>query len=504
MARQADSTRRLPGRAPHRGLGGGMEAKGDHDGGKESPAPEAVVARTVIGDWAFRTKSSVMRLAWFTGLEIPDLIKTRVPVPALRLFHRPGAYGPYICAGAVMVMVAFGHDVIAPAKADDRTQVRLAVDHLIAAQLPSGLFSYDFDFLKDDRTGEDHIVRQAAAANVLAEYYLHTKDERMRPAIEAALKAFGEMSLPIGKRTAQTALERIGLLSVPIGRYKLRATLDWLGLLYRPDGTGKVVSGDEDYGRAHTGATALALLTELEYFRASGDKRFADLRRAWLEGLMSLHIAGRGFRYSPEVIDEEAYYNGESWLALAYYNDVFPQDQATAAVLSRVDDYLMEKYADSPRSPRTQFFHWGAMAAVVRFTTTSDRKFSDFAREQARHFLDALRPKLDPDRNSCALVEGLAAAAAVLIASRDDDTALLKRIQERIGEEMTKNRGLQIRPGQQRLELGGDASLLAPHLSEYAGAFLAGPYSPMTRIDLTQHCISAMIKLERYGLDSAE
>lgn len=445
-----------------------------------------------------------MCLAWLMGLEIPDLIETRVPVPAMRVFRRPRAYGRYIRAGAVVVMVAFGHAVIAPAKADDQSQVRLALDHLIASQLSSGLFSYDFDFLKDDRTGEDHIVRQAAAANVLAEYYLHSKDERMRPAIEAALKAFGDMSLPIGKRAAQTAIEWIGLLSVPVGRYKLRATLDWLGLLYRPDGAGKVLSADQDYGHAHTGATALALLTELEYFRASGDQRFADLRRAWLEGLMSLHIAGGGFRYSPTVIDEEAYYNGESWLALAYYNDVFPQDHATAAVLSQVDDYLMEKYADSPHSVRTRFFHWGAMAAAVRFTTTSDRKFADFVREQARHFLDTLRPKADPEQNGCVFVEGLAAAAAVLRASRDDDTALLKRIDKRIREEMTNIRGLQIRPGQRRLEFGGEVSLWAPHLSEYAGAFLAGPYSPRTRIDLTQHCISAMTKLERYGLDSAQ
>ncbi len=47
----------------------------------------------------------------------------------------------------------------------------------------------------------------------------------------------------------------------------------------------------------------------------------------------------------------------------------------------------------------------------------------------------------------------------------------------------------------------GGAYLASPRLPVYVGAFLAGVYRPYTRIDYTQHCLSAMIKLERYELE---
>ena len=94
--------------------------------------------------------------------------------------------------------------------------------------------------------------------------------------------------------------------------------------------------------------------------------------------------------------------------------------------------------------------------------------------------------------------------AAILRSSQDADTALFDRVDRRIRAEMANNRKLQIRPGQERLDLGGDVYLSAPRLSEFAGAFLAGRYRPSTRIDFTQHCLSAMTKLERLGLEMPE
>jgi hypothetical protein len=58
------------------------------------------------------------------------------------------------------------------------------------------------------------------------------------------------------------------------------------------------------------GTVALALLAELVYANASGDNRFADLRSAWLQGLLSLRIPGGGFRQTPVSIDDADYYNG--------------------------------------------------------------------------------------------------------------------------------------------------------------------------------------------------
>jgi hypothetical protein len=50
------------------------------------------------------------------------------------------------------------------------------------------------------------------------------------------------------------------------------------------------------------------------------------------------------------------------------------------------------------------------------------------------------------------------------------------------------------------MALGGRGELRAPSLADSAGAFLAGRYRAFTRIDLTQHCISAFLIAKRHGL----
>src|ERR1700730_2033268 len=172
---------------------------------------------------------------------------------------------------AVMAAVVLAGVTPAPAQVSDHERLRRAVDYLLASQLPSGLFRYDFDFLAD-RSGEgDDIVRQAGAGYILAEYYLHVRDRRVRLAIEATLKTLAGLSLPIGKNSMQSALEQARLLSLPIGRYKLQAGLDRMGLLYQPRGDSKVISPDGKYTRAYAGATAVALLAELQYYQATTD-----------------------------------------------------------------------------------------------------------------------------------------------------------------------------------------------------------------------------------------
>src|SRR3984893_8528393 len=186
-------------------------------------------------------------------------------------------------AGAVALVV--GGISPAATQPTDQEQLRRAVEYLLAAQLPSGLFVYDFDFVADRPLEPDNIVRQAGIAYFFAEYYRDVPDPRVRRAIEATLGRLGELSLPIGKSRWQSALEQTGLLSGPIGRYKLRAALERFGLLYRPSGDGKVVSLDGRYVRALTGAVAVALLAEMQYSQATTDNRFGSLRAAWLEGI---------------------------------------------------------------------------------------------------------------------------------------------------------------------------------------------------------------------------
>jgi hypothetical protein len=392
---------------------------------------------------------------------------------------------------AVLALVCGG---MAPATAQptDRDRLRHAVDYLLASQAPSGLFLYDFDFLAGRSVAADNIVRQAGTAYILAEYYLHARDPRVRLAIEAMLKKLDELSLPIGKSGLQSGLEQTRLLSLPIGRYKLRAGLERFGLLYRPSGDGKVISLDGRYLTAETGATAVALLAELQYQQATGDNRFSPLRSTWLKGLLSLRIPGRGFRISPGFIDDTPFYDGEAWFALAYYNEVFPRDDSVAGILESLDPYLMARYANDVK---TGFYQWGTMAAARRLKATSNQKFVGFIRAQAQTFLSAPRRDQWRGDNTCSDIEGLATAAAVLRAHGAADRALLERLEARLGEEMEKIRHLQIPPGTSRMDFGEGIYLVSPKLRDFSGAFLEGRFRPYTRVDATAHCVSAMVKL---------
>lgn len=392
-----------------------------------------------------------------------------------------------------------------PAEADDRARMRLTAEHLAGLQRPSGLLLYRFDFLADRSSEEDEIpfvslTRQAGTAASLALYVRQTGDERALGTVRAALEAFGRLSLPIGKGGVQSALESTRILSTPILRATVRRILDGLGLLYDASGDGKVVSPDGEYDAAWSGITALALLAETHYFLASGDDSFADLRRAWLKGLLALRVPGRGFRELPHVIKESPYANGEAWAALAHYVDAFPDDQAVAEVLAEVDDYMIGKYS---RRLNLRFYHWGTMAAAVRAEATSDSRFVQFIKDQARTYLDAKAPEDIADFNSCTPIEGLATAARVIEAV-GGDPALLERIKDRVALEMAKNRTLQIQPGQARLDLGGEAYLWSPRMPEYAGAFLNGRYSPITQIGVSAHCLFALLVMDRAGMASEQ
>jgi hypothetical protein len=390
---------------------------------------------------------------------------------------------------------------LSPARAaDDLAAQRAAAHQLVGSQLPSGLLDFDMDFLAGKGLGSGttareksaFIARQAGTAYGIAKYYEQTRDERVRAALARFVDALGALSLPIGKSTTQHVLESIRMLPPPVLRASLRGTLEGLGLLYTSSGDGALVAYEQGYPTAWAGTVALALLAELHYHRATGDGRFATLRERWLSGLMTLRIPGGGFREYPAALDESPYANGEAWLALAMYIETFPGGGLSAAEMREVDDYMIATYAGEFSMG---FFHWGAMAASRRFATTKDRRFVAFAERQAKAAL-ADGPGADHPGNSCGLVEGLAASAATL-AHGGGDAALLHALRTRIRTDMEKNNAMQIRPGQDRIAFGVDSELSAPRLRDYAGAYLMGRFTPSIRIDMTQHCISAIAEMQR-------
>lgn len=405
---------------------------------------------------------------------------------------RPNAVS---CIATALLLFALGERAYATSNVYSES-INLAVNRWLAVQKPSGFMPYGFDFLEDAESeprtmSATNLIRQTGTAAVLADYYALTKDQRMRPAIQRLLSAFGRHSLPIGKSRMQTLAEMSHLLSMPFGRYKIRSALNRFGLLYEKTGPGKVLSPNADYSKAYTGTIALALLTELRYSQTSGDTSFADLRNAWLDGLIGLRIPGGGFRQFPTSIDATPYFDGQAWLALAEYHRAFPQDRRVSELLTDVDASLMEKYG----AFKIDFFHWGTMAAAARFADTKDKKFLDFIKAQAGAFLDRKKDHFD-NGNNCASVEGVADLLGALFSAGEGGSELAERAMEWGSTEMQKAKQLQIQPGQKELVFS-NARIIAPRMQEFSGNFRSGIYAANTQVDFTAHCVSAMVKLTR-------
>ena len=386
---------------------------------------------------------------------------------------------------------------------DHAAIMRLTVDGLIASQSAEGLFPYGFDFLSDKAMEPEHasasnLIRQAGTVAALATYYRYTRDARLQEPLQRSLAALGRHSLPIGKAPLQGWIERTRVLSLPFARWKLMSALRRFGLLYETAGDGKVVSPDGNYGSALAGTVALSLLAELRYSDTARDDRFAQMRTAWLNGLLSLRIPGKGFRQTPTSIDESDYFNGEGWLALAVYGDLHRTDARVSAELADLDAVLMRHYS---RDPSPSFYHWGAMAAAQRFGTTGDVRFLGFLREQSDVFFARMQKRRSDDANHCASMEGTAATLGVLNRSGEGSTARALRASHWLSEQAARLPRLQIQPGQTDMSMGGEATLHAPSMARFPGAFLFGTFEPKTRVDNAQHCLSAMIMIARDGLD---
>jgi hypothetical protein len=385
-------------------------------------------------------------------------------------------------------------------RADDAAS--LTSRWFIAAQLPSGLFTFDVDFLAGDgqgagTTNKEHtayIVRQAAGAFALAKYYDRTRDPALRAPLAAAITALGRHSISIDRPWSQRAVEWTGVLSLPVLRVTLARVLDSAGLLYQLGGPGRLLAYEQMPATAWTGGTAIALAAELYYARASGDQSLAGLRAGWLEGLRMRRIPGGGFRDLLDSITPDPYVDGEAWLALALLAHANPAQ--APAELAEVDAYMLRTYASVPDKLS---FHWSAMAARLRYMATRDPAFVRFVASQMRVVLATPESKREANDNNCARLEGLAAAAAVLREAPAADPVLRNAVDTRLARELEHHRALQIQTGQTRIAFPGGAELIAPQLQEHAGAWLLGRATPSIRADMTGHCLSALIEADVAG-----
>jgi hypothetical protein len=400
---------------------------------------------------------------------------------ATGLGRLPGA----VLLGALAILL-----VADPTRADDAQTLQRAVAYTLSVQRD--------DFMAAAPSGQDNVVRQAGALYALGEYLLHTDDPAVAESLRRGLERMQALSRPSGKSRFQSWLERTGLYAWESGR--LEKLLLRHGLLYRPEGEGSVlVEPGAGYEQGWAGGTALALAAELAYARATGDDGFAGARARWRRGLLDQLVPGGAVRATPATLKHAIYFDGETWLALALYHEAFPQDAEVGDALHRLEDFLMSWYGGEGR--HRHFFHWGEMACAVRQRTDGDRdpRFARFAAELADWYLDQVSLEETKSHTTCSVIEGAASALAVLGPEKEADP-LVVRLRERVTRELERNGKMQIRAGQDRIELPKGGLLVAPTLAGHAGATLAGPYRAYTRIDLTQHCISGWVKALRVGV----
>lgn len=330
----------------------------------------------------------------------------------------------------------------------------LAAQYMVSAERADGGFNYEYDFLTGTLSSDDNIVRQAGAGFALAEYLAQTGDAGVRARIEGALDYYARQSAPAGH--------------------------------------GRIVSSTGLWVDGRTGATALALLTELYYFKATGDTRFAQLRADWLRALSDLQLPDGDFARGPGTRQTSPFYNGETWLALALAAQLFPDDERLADVLKAADRFMIDTYGPEPVAG---FTHWGLMAAALRFETTGEARFADFLVQVSEILITKQRPSVRPSGNACSLVEGMAAAARVLHQA-DYAPDLVRRLTERSVAELANSIQMQVLPGDEAIDFGDGRRFVDPALSDVAGAFRNRRYDLKSRIDLTQHCLSGLLKYQ--------
>lgn len=328
------------------------------------------------------------------------------------------------------------------------TTHKTAATYICGQQKESGFFKYEFDFVANTYRYDDNITRQAGAAYALGEYFLYTHDAHILPCLKKAILAFDAASHQI--------MENKHLVS--------------------QNGTDK---------QSTTGATALALLAVLFYEKATGSKEFNVIREKWVRGILALHIPGKGFQSSPLTREESPYFNGEAWLALAYYEALYPGDPIVHLVLRDIDSYVMDAYT---KNPTKGFYHWGMMAAAKRYETTHAPAFISFMEEQTR-WIFSVDGDVQLHLNNCYLMEGFLA-----ILPHISDQILREKVQTRIEKEMQKLQAFQIKKGQTKVPLSATHGLYFENLDSFEGGFLNGYGRPQARIDFTQHCLSAFLK----------
>ena len=306
-----------------------------------------------------------------------------------------------------------------------------------------GHVQYEVNFGKEEGTDKNNLVREMGSGYGLAYTYYITHDQTLQPIVKRFLTYVQSMTVP----------HRNGVL----------------------------ISDNPD--KAPAGASAFALLAILYYEQESQDTSFRQLRENIKNGLVSLFEENVGIHRSPICKATSPHYDGETWLSLVMYHIFYPEDKILSKLIPNFNKTMYDKYSDKYLY---SFFHWGTQAAAHYFAKTQDPLMHDFLKKQLNIYIDTI--PFQAKFSTCSYAEGLGEAALAL---QGRDEALYKKVLVRLENQLDAVRLLQDVLFQKDKQ--GKVNLNA---KPYLGLFLRAPNRLKTRNDVTQHCLSALLKAQ--------
>ena len=237
----------------------------------------------------------------------------------------------------------------------------------------------------------------------------------------------------------------------------------------------------DELSQRKIGAVSLGLLTVLFYEKQTDVKQYQELREKLVSTLKHNFMDNKGFRLNPESENTNPLYDGESYLAVAIYTDMFPENKEIASLMKKIDNVMLLKYQNNND---VLFFHWGAQAVSQRYLTTKYTKFLDFLRQM--YMLNDKNP-MWLGFSSCSHLEGYGDMATAFYQSGDD--VFYQSIKNRIEKQINIPYYIQLKSN-----ILPDKSKIHISKEKYIGLFLNNPYMSVTRNDITAHCVSALLK----------
>lgn len=330
----------------------------------------------------------------------------------------------------------------------DSSRIEKAVSAYKKLFQPDGRITYEWNFKTGKISKKNNIVREMGSGYGLAYAYYMLHDETMRPILKDFLQYAQSVTIPHNKGRLIADRQNSEKIRIPAG------------------------------------ASALALLAVLYYEQEAGDSSFAQFRIDLKNALLSLYESGVGVHSSPYDASTSPYYDGETWLALTMYNIFYPDDEEVSQILSDMNQTMYNKYHNKYLP---NFFHWGTQTAAHQIAHNQDELMSLFLQKQLNLYINYVDFSLGS--SSCAYAEGLGEAALAL---KGKNELMYKKTLERLEKQMEVARILQDIPLKKHKQ-----EKISPELRHLLGLFLNNSKSLKTRNDVTQHCLSAMLKAQQ-------